>query len=178
MLSSKNIVSSRLRRCGLFNEIHHSDNSRLVSSLLIYSAIVSAFLFTSWLIAVKQRIVSVTHAAWFTIASAWRVKHTSITTHHSTSCIQNSWRQSAHLSAMIHSPSSLRCHGEIPFGHILKHPSSSTQDSGYCSRNTLCRVLRGCSTIATVFSKSRWHYRICRHNTDTLCNHWTIYTSV
>ena len=50
--------------------------------------------FKSWLIAVKQYIVSVTRAARFTVASAWRVKHTSITTHYSTSCIQNSRRQS------------------------------------------------------------------------------------
>ena len=55
---------------------------------------VSTFLFTSWLIAVEQYIVSVTHAARFTVTSAWRVKYTSIATHHSTSCIQNLRRHS------------------------------------------------------------------------------------
>ena len=81
---------------------------------------VSTFLFTSWLIAVKQCIVSVTHAARFTVASAWRVKYTSIATHHSTSCIQNSRRQSVHFLRMFeHPPPSFLCEGEITAGHTL-----------------------------------------------------------
>lgn len=91
------------------------------------------------------------------VASAWRVKHTGITTHHSTSCIQNLRRQPEHTS-VVHSPCLFRCSAETISGHSIKHPLSSSSASGHCFKNTLCRVLRGCSrdhcsTFATVFSR-------------------------
>ncbi len=76
--------------------------------------------------------------------------------HHSTSCIQNSRQQMAHpLEMSEHPPSSPRYAGEIVAGQILNTPSVRIRAPGHCSRNTLCRVLRGCaadhsSTIATI----------------------------
>ena len=61
--------------------------------------------------------------------------------HHSTSCIQNSRRQSRQVTPR-HPFFTLtsRLHGLM-----FITPSSKTVAFGHCSRNTLCSVLRGCS---------------------------------
>lgn len=130
-------------------------------NIFVYTfSCVGTILFASWLIAVEQCIVSVTRAAWFAVASARRVKYTSTATHHSTSCIQNSWRQSEHgRSTVAQPPCAFLCDAETAHGRSCITPTSSIFAVGNISKNTSCRVLRGCSrdhcsTIATVFSKS------------------------
>ena len=76
------------------------------------------------------------------------------TGHHSTSCIQNSRRQSEQ-KVLGHSDrrDATRLHG------LISMAPTNNFASGHCSKNTSCRVLHGCSrdhcsTSVTVFSKS------------------------
>lgn len=66
--------------------------------------------------------------------------------HSSTSADQNSRRQlehSHHIVAQLFR--AFLYDAEIEQGSTCNTPSYPMRASGYCSRNTLCRVLRGCS---------------------------------